>query len=307
MLPVRGLLICAPDGRVAACEPGTRDALAASGGIDAEGRCTALVGTSAGDGAPPSVLSHERWQLETAPATCAGEPAILVACRDAGADVPGSSGLDAARYAIVSGYYEGIVHDLRSPLNSIAMNAEMLRYSDDPERDADAQRKRRQRYTEAIGAEVQRLSRGVATLVEFLSLARSDPSTTSIAWLAERTRTFAAPALRGWQSDLKPDGSALDEPVTGDVGELELAFLAALLLIDPAARPGEAVRLGAERDGGAVVARFEANGEGDAPRVADANLAVMAARLVAANGGALETGRWGVAELALRLPVDGGA
>lgn len=298
-------MLCDTAGRILAADDAAREALASAGGLVDGERCRPLTGEQAFSTVPP-VLRVGARRFEAVPVRQQDSPCVLLACNDESDPSPSGVGLDATRFAILRGYYEGIVHDLRSPLNSIAMNAEMLRYTDEPDRDQEVQRKRRERYTQAIGAEVQRLSNGVSTLVEFLALEDGGSSTTSVAWLSERVRRFAAPALRGWQTELRTTGAALDAPVTGDAGQLQLALLGAILMLEPGTRPGTTITLRADYDADAVALSVSLDGAGPAAPgpLADANLVVTAARLIAANGGVLETGTWGEAGLGFRLPAS---
>ncbi|MEQ8661825.1 MAG: histidine kinase dimerization/phospho-acceptor domain-containing protein [Gammaproteobacteria bacterium] len=263
-----GLLLCTADGAVLAGDDDSRRLLAAHGPVRGDDVQSAGEPVSWGD----------RRCLLVQASSSAGQ-ARIERC--------------AALAIVQRALFEGLVHDLRSPLNSIAMNAEMLRFSRDST--ATNLEQRQDRYVAAITNESARLGGAVSTLVDLIEGSAITNGDNALEQLLAAIERFGVPALRTRQLDLRvevPSGSA----TLARTDDLVLALLALVLGVAEHARPGATLVLAAAVSPAqrALALRLEGAGAGAATAAARldaserATLLLVATRIVNAIDGHIE-------------------
>ena len=202
----------------------------------------------------------------------------------------------AARAIVQRALLEGLVHDLRSPLNSIAMNAEMLRFSRESGSAGANQAQRQERYVAAITSESARLGSAVSKLVDLIEETGVTPGDGALGRLLEEVGRFGVPALRTRQVDLCIERHATRALSVTD--DLLLALLALLLSVAEQASHGDTVRLATRAGDGETTFEMCLEGAGVANAGAAARLnaderatlLLVAARIVNAVDGRVEMG-----------------
>ncbi len=309
---VPDLLLCAADGVLLGVDRDTRRRLSERGLLNAAAdaqRLDALA--AAAQGGEPTIVFHAGGlEFHGEPVRYGGQACVLL---HAGEGWQARPSLAAARWTVLHGLYEGIVHDLRSPLNSLAMNAEMLRYSRDAATRPEGRERRESRYLDAIATETERLGAAVSALVEFFDAGVSGRAVTSTAWLLDEVRRFAAPALRGRNVDLLRTDCGPPVQISVSESRMRLALLALILASAAGAAPGDALRVQARAHSG----RAELAGElrrgdpgarpaGQVPQGLGAAL-VTAVHVINADGGELEFGDGAASAWRVYLPeIDRG-
>ncbi len=278
-----GLLLCTSDGAVLSGDDDSRRLLA---GRDA------LLADSAASGAvfPPTETVH----VEAEPVSWDRRHCLLV--QAAGARGRARISRGAARAIVQRALLEGLVHDLRSPLNSIAMNAEMLRFSRESAAADANQAQRQERYVAAITSESARLGSAVSKLVDLIEETGVTPGDGALGRLLEAVGRFAVPALRTRQVDLCIERHAARALSVTD--DLLLALLALLLSVAEQASHGDTVRLATRAGDGETTFELclEGAGVADAATAARlsaeerATLLLVAVRIVNAVDGRIEMG-----------------
>lgn len=132
----------------------------------------------------------------------------------------------AAQMHALSGLYEGVVHDLKSPLNTLAVNLELLRATLDP----DAPRaEKQQRYARVLHEELMRLNRSIESLLPAAAPARTEPERFELRKLVAEVAKLIAPQARRQKVTVEAphadeDGAPL--PVIAHRDRLKQALLA---------------------------------------------------------------------------------
>jgi len=277
------LLLCNSDGVVLSGDDASRRLLASRDA--SHGSITSSTGTFpyAGD-----------VHLEAEPVSWDRRRCLLVQAVSASGRAQVSRG--AARAIVQRALLEGLVHDLRSPLNSIAMNAEMLRFSRESGSPGASQEQRQERYVAAITSESARLGSAVSKLVDLIEECGVTPGDGALERLLEEVGRFGVPALRTRQVDLCIERHAARALSATD--DLLLALLALLLSVAEQASHGDTVRLATRAGDGETTFEMCLEGAGVANAAtasrlsADerATLLLVAARIVNAVDGRIEMG-----------------
>jgi signal transduction histidine kinase len=113
----------------------------------------------------------------------------------------------------LSGLYQGVVHDLKSPLNALVVNLELLRASlsqDHPKSD------KQLRYARVLQEELMRLNRSIESLLPAAAPAASEPSRFDLGELVDEVVAFVAPQARQQRVTISRPGSAAAEPESED-------------------------------------------------------------------------------------------
>jgi len=125
----------------------------------------------------------------------------------------------------LSGLYQGVVHDLKSPLNALVVNLELLRSSLNPE---GPQAEKQQRYARIVHEEALRLNRSIESLLPAAAPPAAAPSRFDLRELAGEVAAFIAPQARQQkvtlQDEVTGDGPPL--PVTAHRDRIKQALLA---------------------------------------------------------------------------------
>ncbi len=135
----------------------------------------------------------------------------------------------AAQMHALSGLYQGVVHDLKSPLNTLAVNLELLRATLDPDSPrADKQ----QRYARVLHEELMRLNRSIESLLPAAAPARAEPERFCLRKLATEVAAFVGPQARQQKVTVEAPEPGEDDdalPVTAHRDRLEQALLAVVV------------------------------------------------------------------------------
>ncbi|MEQ8233863.1 MAG: histidine kinase dimerization/phospho-acceptor domain-containing protein [Gammaproteobacteria bacterium] len=276
-----GLLLCTADGAVLAGDDASRRLLAAHGPLRGDGA-----------GAPRRARRTDGVHIDTAPVAWGERPCLLVKTSSSACE----EGIErsAARAIVMRALLEGLVHDLRSPLNSIAMNAEMLRFSRDSAISEASRDQRQDRYVAAITNESSRLGGAVAALVDLVEGADIAPGDDALARLCAAVERLGLPALRMRQVELQVETPA-PAPALAHTGDLVLALLALLLGVAEHAGPGATLVLSGSAAQDAITLEMSldtsaapgAGGAGRLDAAERATLLLVAARIVNAADGRL--------------------
>ncbi|MCA8967086.1 MAG: HAMP domain-containing histidine kinase [Gammaproteobacteria bacterium] len=280
------LIVCDARGHRLAADDAAWRRLAADGLLDAAGERLRL---DDGDGVPRVPGDGDGPFLQWVPVTRDGAAAWLVHIDAARAT---TLLLDATRAIVLRALGEGLVHKLRSPLNAIALNAEMLQYSAQaPTRDE----QRRARYLEAIGGEVRRLAEAVDLFADLLDGGAGGAATTEIGGLLDQVRRFAVPALHGRQVELQVDAAPRGVSLAISEARALLAVLALTVAAGEQAAPGTTLVITAHAGDGTTAIELHCEGSvapaaGHLARGEQAALLQAAARLAADADGVLDLG-----------------
>ena len=140
----------------------------------------------------------------------------------------------------LAGLYQGVVHDLKSPLNALVVNLELLRASLDPD---DPKADKQQRYSRVLQEELLRLNRSIESLLPAAVPASAEPTRFDLGELVDEVVAFIEPQARQQRVTVsRLGGSAADArnddpgpqkrpqpgrlPVTGHRDRLKQALLA---------------------------------------------------------------------------------
>lgn len=225
------------------------------------------------------------------------------------------------RLAAMGELASGVAHEIRNPLNAIAMSVKRLRTEFRPEDEADSERGERDELLDILDGQTQRID---GTVQQFLDYARPRPLATRpvdvdalLAEVGAATRALAE--SRG--VSLEVEAASLATAAL-DPDQIRQALDNLLRNAIQATPAGGAVTLAARQDGGGVRVTVSDTGAGidpdDLPRIFDLyfttksegtgiGLAVTH-QIAAAHGGALDVeSRPGEGtRMILRLPLEGG-
>lgn len=98
----------------------------------------------------------------------------------------------AAHMQVLSGLYHGVVHDLKSPLNALVVNLELLKISISETPDVARQR----RYVEILHEELMRLNRSVETLLPAAAPPRDEQGRYDLRTLVEEVGALVSTTAR---------------------------------------------------------------------------------------------------------------
>ncbi|MGC1955597.1 MAG: PAS domain-containing sensor histidine kinase [Gammaproteobacteria bacterium] len=133
---------------------------------------------------------------------------------------------EAARFRGIARLYMGVAHDLRSPLNSMVINLEMLKrtFQEDASTDPD-RRERRERYAAVLTQEIANLNRLLGSLLDLLSPHLEHKHDLDLRGLVKGLQILIAPQAQ--KQEVLLDFQLLSSPVMvhGCESQLRLAIL----------------------------------------------------------------------------------
>lgn len=174
----------------------------------------------------------------------------------------------AAQMRGLSYLYHGVVHDLKSPLNALVVNLELLRSSLDP---SHPEIERQRRYAKVLQEELQRLNRSIESLL----VAAAPPSTErgrfDLAQVVDELATLVAPQARNQGVRLETGGEPQKRPlpVEGHRDQLKHALLALAVNALEAMPGGGTLTLSVAAADGRVSVGIADTGPGIEPTIRD--------------------------------------
>ncbi|MGD2114077.1 MAG: HAMP domain-containing sensor histidine kinase [Acidobacteriota bacterium] len=99
----------------------------------------------------------------------------------------------ASQMHALSGLYQGVVHDLKSPLNTLAVHLELLRSTFDP---GGPEAEKQERYARVLHEELMRLNRSIESLLPATAQVRGEPRRFCLRELTGEVAAFIGPQAR---------------------------------------------------------------------------------------------------------------
>lgn len=127
----------------------------------------------------------------------------------------------AAHMQVLSGLYHGVVHDLKSPLNAMVVNLELLKVSLSPTPQVDRQR----RYVEILHEELMRLNRSIETLLPAAAPPRDEVSRFDLRALVEEVGALVSTTARHQSVKIAVEAGGEAAEVHGYRDRIKLALL----------------------------------------------------------------------------------
>jgi two-component system sensor histidine kinase HydH len=134
--------------------------------------------------------------------------------------------LHASQLRALAHFSPAIAHDLKGPLNTMAINLELLNQSVerlDP--DVEHASERQRRYIAALRQEISRLNRCLETLLGHVRLVREPRERFDLRELLQALETLAGPKARGQHVSLQIDMPDQPVPCSGFPGRLKQALV----------------------------------------------------------------------------------
>ena len=127
----------------------------------------------------------------------------------------------AAHLQVLSGIYHGVVHDLKSPLNAMVVNLELLKVSisDTPQVD------RQRRYVEILHEELMRLNRSIETLLPAAAPPRDEAGRFDLRALVQEVAALVSTTARHQNVKLAVEAGGEGAEVHGYRDRIKLALL----------------------------------------------------------------------------------
>lgn len=265
---------------------------------------TALKAHCATSGAQPSVWQWQyngrvhRLRVEWQPLSADGGTLVLLTDSDHWA-LRAQNQADAMQYRNLTRLYVGITHDLRSPLNAMVMNLELLKRM---LQNAGPAQERQQRYATVLSEEIRRLHSSLNLLLEQLAPVRDEATPINLNELLATLQQLLAPQLRQQRITLTMTLPARPIRSYGCADRLRQALLSVLITVLRALPDDTALTVALA----ASVTQAQITIQTTTALVLDPDADLAAAQAVlAANGGAwsLETTAQGGSCLYLILPL----
>lgn len=133
----------------------------------------------------------------------------------------------------------GLAHEIKNPLSTIGLNAQLLKEGIEDSSLADAERQRLVRRIEALARETERLRGILEDFLEYAGELRLSPSPTSINQLVEELTDFFAPTAEGAGVRLRVEAPATSPVLEIDAYHLKQALLNLMLNAVNAMEPQE--------------------------------------------------------------------
>lgn len=173
----------------------------------------------------------------------------------------------ASHMRALSGLFHGLVHDLKSPINSLVVNLELLKASISESPDVE----RQQRYVRILDEELVRLNRSVERLLPAAAPPREERGRFDLRDLVERASELLSTTARHqsvkYQLQLPEDGGAVS--IDGYRDHVKQAFLAVTVNALEAMPKGGRLEVRLDADGGEAVLTVSDTGEGIPEEVAE--------------------------------------
>lgn len=189
------------------------------------------------------------------------EPATDVGQRDAEESVL----RQAAHMRALSGLFHGLVHDLKSPINALVVNLELLKASVSETPDLERQR----RYVQILHDELMRLNRSVERLLPAAAPASDERGRFDLKDLVEEVAPLLSTTARHQNVKLEIHAPEERFPLEGHRDRLKQAFLALTINALEAMPQGGRMDVSLERRQGEAVLAISDSGPGVAENVRD--------------------------------------
>lgn len=173
----------------------------------------------------------------------------------------------AAQMRALAALFPALIHDIKSPLNAMVVNLELLRESLDP---SGPQIERQRRYTGILKEELLRLNRTVEALLDEAAKPAVRPDRVDLAALVAEIGKMVAPKARQQKVTLELDTPAGQLPVQGYRDRLRQAVLQVAVNALQAMPDGGELGLAAAREDDRAVVRVTDTGPGVDAAVAEA-------------------------------------
>lgn len=169
----------------------------------------------------------------------------------------------AARLRALERLSGGLAHDLKAPLNALLLNLELLKTSlSDGAPPKLRQPERQREWVAVLGAELERLSRGVDRLLVEVSPLRDEPATVDVSALLADVEALIAPQARQQGVELVVDPPEQPFSFRLDRSAVRRALIELGVNALEAMPGGGRLRLAAARRGEGIVLRVEDSGPG---------------------------------------------
>lgn len=164
----------------------------------------------------------------------------------------------AAHMGVLSGLYHGVVHDLKSPLNSLVVNLELLKASlgEQPELE------RQHRYVRVLHEELMRLNRAVDRLLPAAGPGNDQPGRFDLRDLLDEVVSLVSTTARHQSIRVTVDAGAERVPIEGYRDRVRQALLCVITNALEAMPEGGELALGLEVRGGRVALSVSDTGSG---------------------------------------------
>jgi len=175
----------------------------------------------------------------------------------------------AAQMRSLSHLYHGVVHDLKSPLNALVVNLELLRSSLTPDT---PQAERQQRYASVLREELQRLNRSVESLLAAAAPPGAEHGRFDLGDVLDELVALVEPQARhqGVRVEIAQDRQGRSPlPVEGYRDRIKHALLAVAVNALEAMPEGGTLSLAAASQGGRARVAITDTGPGVAPEARD--------------------------------------
>jgi signal transduction histidine kinase len=172
----------------------------------------------------------------------------------------------ASHMGVLSGLYHGLVHDLKSPLNTLVVNLELLRSSIAERPDVE----RQNRYVSILHEELMRLNRAVERLLPAAGPSRDERGRFDLRDLLDEVVTLVSTTARhqGVKVEVRSEGAGAIL-VEGYHDRMREALLCVITNALEAMPRGGALGLGLELGGGNAILTVTDTGPGIPPETAE--------------------------------------
>lgn len=127
----------------------------------------------------------------------------------------------AAHMQVLSGLYHGVVHDLKSPLNALVVNLELLKFSISETPEVERQR----RYVGILHEELMRLNRSVETLLPAAAPPKDEEGRFDLRALVEEVAALASTTARHQSVKLEVEAGGAAAELHGYRDRIKLVLL----------------------------------------------------------------------------------
>ena len=164
----------------------------------------------------------------------------------------------AAHMQVLSGLYHGVVHDLKSPLNALVVNLELLKVSISETPQVERQR----RYVEILHEELMRLNRSIETLLPAAAPPRDELGRFDLRALVEEVGALVSTTARHQNVKIAVEAGSEASELHGYRDRIKLALLCLVANALEAMPEGGALTLELEVQGDQAVLTVSDSGAG---------------------------------------------
>ncbi len=179
-----------------------------------------------------------------------------------------ASQLDVAtRLAAISRLTGGVAHEIKNPLNAIALRLDFLR-----EKLRDPEEEDLVKDIDVLSKEVQRLDRVVKTFLDFSRPVEGHFEDVDLAELTREVADLMTPPAQLAHVDMDVESPSGPVPLRGDADLIKQAVMNLVTNAIEAMKEGGQLRLKTARDDGAVTLEVSDSGPGIPPRLAEQDI-----------------------------------